>query len=77
MVWKHFQSNSKAQMRLSWGFALCLLLLTCSLAGAKDRLRMSTTTSTENAGLLNVLLPPFEKRCNCKVDDHHPPVAAE
>lgn len=29
---------------------------------------MSTTTSTDNSGLLNVLLPPFEKECNCKVD---------
>jgi tungstate transport system substrate-binding protein len=29
---------------------------------------MSTTTSTENSGLLDVLLPPFEKQCNCKVD---------
>ena len=29
---------------------------------------MSTTTSTENSGLLSVLLPPFEKKCGCKVD---------
>jgi tungstate transport system substrate-binding protein len=29
---------------------------------------MSTTTSTENSGLLNVLLPPFESECKCKVD---------
>lgn len=29
---------------------------------------MSTTTSTENSGLLAVLLPPFEKTCGCKVD---------
>ena len=29
---------------------------------------MSTTTSTENSGLLSALLPPFEKRCGCKVD---------
>jgi tungstate transport system substrate-binding protein len=29
---------------------------------------MSTTTSTENSGLLAVLLPPFEKKCACKVD---------
>jgi tungstate transport system substrate-binding protein len=29
---------------------------------------MSTTTSTDNSGLLNVLLPPFEKECSCKVD---------
>jgi tungstate transport system substrate-binding protein len=29
---------------------------------------MSTTTSTDNSGLLNVLLPPFERQCNCRVD---------
>jgi len=29
---------------------------------------MSTTTSTENSGLLSVLLPPFEKANNVKVD---------
>ncbi len=29
---------------------------------------MSTTTSTENSGLLSVLLPPFEKECDCQVD---------
>lgn len=52
----------------SWYSAgLLVLLLTCSLA-AQERLRMSTTTSTENSGLLNVLLPPFEKQCACKVD---------
>lgn len=32
------------------------------------RLRLATTTSTENSGLLGVLLPPFEQRCGCKVD---------
>jgi tungstate transport system substrate-binding protein len=37
-------------------------------AHAAGRLRMSTTTSTENSGLLAVLLPPFEKRFGCKVD---------
>lgn len=35
---------------------------------AEERLRMSTTTSTENSGLLSVLLPPFEKKHGCKVD---------
>ncbi|MDP2658626.1 MAG: substrate-binding domain-containing protein, partial [Candidatus Deferrimicrobium sp.] len=29
---------------------------------------MSTTTSTENSGLLAALLPPFEKKFGCKVD---------
>ena len=37
-------------------------------AQSEDRLRMSTTTSTENSGLLTVLLPPFEKANNVKID---------
>ncbi len=45
-----------------------VLALACAVSSAQARLRMSTTTSTDNSGLLNVLLPPFEKQCNCKVD---------
>lgn len=33
-----------------------------------ERIRMATTTSTENSGLLYVLLPPFEKMFDVKVD---------
>jgi len=48
---------------------LAVLLAVAALpARAEDRLRMSTTTSTENSGLLSVLLPPFEKKHGCKVD---------
>lgn len=49
---------------------LALLTLLClgGIANAEERLRMSTTTSTENSGLLKVLLPPFEQQNNCKVD---------
>ncbi len=35
---------------------------------AAERLRLATTTSTENSGLLTGLLPHFEATCNCKVD---------
>src|SRR5690349_17832865 len=48
---------------------IVIALLTASLtAMAQTHLRMSTTTSTENSGLLKVLLPPFEAKCACKVD---------
>jgi tungstate transport system substrate-binding protein len=47
--------------------ALAVAIL-CSAVQAQNRLKMSTTTSTENSGLLNVLLPPFEKECGCQVD---------
>jgi tungstate transport system substrate-binding protein len=48
--------------------ALLATLLLCTAAFAEERLRMSTTTSTENSGLLKVLLPPFEQQNGCKVD---------
>lgn len=47
---------------------IVFLLLAAQPSHAEERLRMSTTTSTENSGLLAVLLPPFEKECGCKVD---------
>ena len=34
--------------------------------GTRD-IRMATTTSTDNSGLLKVLLPKYEARCGCKV----------
>jgi tungstate transport system substrate-binding protein len=51
------------------GFLLFLVALPlCLPAFAADRvLRLATTTSTENSGLLAVLLPPFEKSTNVKV----------
>jgi tungstate transport system substrate-binding protein len=51
-----------------------LLLAVLLLAGpapagsAPVRLRLATTTSTENTGLLSALLPPFERQAGCKVD---------
>lgn len=45
-----------------------LALAFCQVAVAGERLKLSTTTSTENSGLLKVLLPPFEKQNDCQVD---------
>ncbi len=47
---------------------LLALLLHPGDASGGERLRMATTTSTENSGLLAVLLPPFERECGCRVD---------
>jgi tungstate transport system substrate-binding protein len=47
---------------------LALLVFMSSGALAVERLKLSTTTSTENSGLLAVMLPVFEKKYNCKVD---------
>jgi tungstate transport system substrate-binding protein len=47
-------------------YLICLLTATCLLvvpaaSGADKILRLATTTSTENSGLLKVLLPAFER----------------
>jgi tungstate transport system substrate-binding protein len=55
-------------MKLKLALAALAVTFLCSFATAEDHLKMSTTTSTENSGLLTVLLPPFEKECGCKVD---------
>ena len=62
--------------KMFWICFIFLLLLgvifnpvSVSHAYADDaRIKMSTTTSTENSGLLYELLPPFEKMFNVKVD---------
>jgi tungstate transport system substrate-binding protein len=48
--------------------AFLLVFSFVSFGLAETHLRMSTTTSTENSGLLKVLLPPFEKANNLKMD---------
>ena len=63
----------KLQRNLWMGLlvSLVLVLEVSSLPflgqGAERELRLATTTSTENSGLLDVLLPPFEERYGVKV----------
>ncbi len=47
---------------------LALIAILTPALSAGERLKLSTTTSTENSGLLGVLLPPFEKMFKVKVD---------
>jgi len=49
-------------------FVFAFALLFTAQVKAETRLKMSTTTSTENSGLLSVLIPPFEKDNGIKVD---------
>ncbi len=48
---------------------LPFLVLAANPAVAREArdIRMATTTSTDNSGLLKVLLPRYEAKCNCKV----------
>ena len=43
-------------------------LMVSNAVTAQDRLRLATTTSTENSGLLSLLHPPFEEQYNVMVD---------
>lgn len=56
--------------KLFWQIMLLFLaglhLLTVHAAD-KNVLRLATTTSTANSGLLDYLLPKFEQKCACKV----------
>ncbi|MFQ5659398.1 MAG: substrate-binding domain-containing protein [Gammaproteobacteria bacterium] len=50
---------------------LCILSVAIMLPGlvqAQQHLRLATTTSTDNSGLLAVLHPPFEAKYHIKVD---------
>ena len=49
-------------------FAIFLLATFITPSFATEHLRLATTTSTENSGLLAYLLPPFEKANDCVVD---------
>ncbi|MGR9116186.1 MAG: substrate-binding domain-containing protein [Gammaproteobacteria bacterium] len=48
-------------------WALCAFLMAAPV-GAENVMRMSTTTSTENSGLLSVLNPVFEKKYDVRLD---------
>jgi tungstate transport system substrate-binding protein len=49
-------------------FLCCFALLVAHHSFASERIRMATTTSTDNSGLLEVILPPFEKMYGVTVD---------
>lgn len=48
--------------------ALFFIAILTPPALASEHLRLATTTSTENSGLLAALLPPFEAANDCKID---------
>ncbi|ALC15857.1 ABC-type tungstate transport system, permease component [Desulfuromonas soudanensis] len=63
----HIKDTAMKRFRILLAAVLASLLF-CGVATAAEHLRLATTTSTENSGLLAVLLPPFEKANDCKVD---------
>ena len=47
---------------------IAIILSLATTVGAQERLKLATTTSTENSGLLKMLHPPFAARYNVRVD---------
>lgn len=47
---------------------IAALLMACGGGGEPQVLRLATTTSTEDSGLLGAILPDFEKKYNARVD---------
>jgi len=55
-------------MTLLSRLGMLAFLVTSQAVQAVEHLRMSTTTSTENSGLMAVLHPVFEKKYDVKID---------
>ncbi|CAN7220976.1 substrate-binding domain-containing protein [Massilia sp. LjRoot122] len=53
--------------RRTFSILLLSVLLAAPMAQAQETIRLSTTTSTENSGLLKLLLPAFEAKTGTKV----------
>ncbi len=55
-----------------WAFTVFILVLMCvgiaATASAETRIRCASTTSTQNSGLFDYILPIFEKKTGIKVD---------
>lgn len=60
---------SLAPVRVSFiGLLLCCLAMAASCDSGRPRLRLATTTSTRDSGLLDVLVPAFEREARVRVD---------
>ncbi len=60
-------SHSRYGVRWCIGLVLATTIGVC-LHAAPPVLRLATTTSTADSGLLSAILPAFEKECACRVD---------
>jgi len=66
---KRMKRMSRMQKLVSLTLALIFTIGIFSLVQAQEqRLKVSSTTSTDNTGLFAAINPPFEKMFNCRVD---------
>jgi tungstate transport system substrate-binding protein len=61
------ENMKRACLRLIGAFLMAAAFLPATVSGAGHVLKMATTTSTENSGLLDVLLPEFTKDTGIEV----------
>jgi tungstate transport system substrate-binding protein len=61
------QENAMISRKLRGMLVAAVLLLPAALASAAEDIRLATTTSTENSGLLAYILPMFEAKYGGKV----------
>jgi tungstate transport system substrate-binding protein len=61
-------ANHPPRKMLAGLFSLMLSIGFVFSAQAQERLRLATTTSVQDTGLMPYLMPHFEKLCGCKVD---------
>ncbi|MFB3852615.1 MAG: substrate-binding domain-containing protein [Vicinamibacterales bacterium] len=66
-MWEKTSPRRPAHSLIRLGLALACAAASWYCA-AQPVLRLATTTSTEDSGLLEAILPDFEKRCGCRVD---------
>jgi tungstate transport system substrate-binding protein len=63
--------KKKLRLRLNFGFALLMIALMVIVSGcgkpARPDIILATTTSTQDSGLLDLLIPDFEKKTGYKV----------
>jgi len=63
--------NLEVKVMKKWVVFFCVMAaIFCGVAPVpgQDTLRISITTTTDNSGVMKVLLPPFEEKTRCKVD---------
>jgi tungstate transport system substrate-binding protein len=53
---------------LGWWGIMAVMMLAAGNVAAATRIKCASTTSTQNSGLLDYLLPQFEKKTGIKVD---------
>lgn len=68
--WSADADSGMGEMKRTLAAVLMILAVSGSACRdrSKNRLRLATTTSVQDSGLLPYLMPYFEKRCGCEVD---------